>query len=342
MIVTETKQNPDTAGRSGRPGQLPWVTPVLENGGFGIHERQEVQTWTFPGVSRRDHPLLEVLAQCLLIVGAALVYFLVRGQTEGSAALSFANAQRILDLEQSMGIAIEASAQGWILGNRVAVTLANWVYIWGHWPVLTATLFVLHQRRSPHYLMLRNAMFVSGAIGIVVFVMLPVAPPRLLDPSYVDTVTDLSTSYRVFQPPGLVNQYAAMPSLHVGWNLLAGIAIVRSTRRWWLVGLGVLSPLAMSAAVVLTANHYVLDAVAGIVVALVGLVVAQQLWGRFYAPRHSAFSGTPLDLRDQGQVVEDEARELERRPQVFAEAVSLRPRGRRPAQPSYDERPEPR
>ena len=76
-----------------------------------------------------------------------------------------------------------------------------------------------------------------------------------------------------------------MPSLHVGWNLLAGIAIIRSSRTWWMKAIGAAGPVSMTLAVVLTANHYVLDAVVGAVVALVGLVAAQLAWTRIYEPR---------------------------------------------------------
>ncbi|MCP5026559.1 MAG: phosphatase PAP2 family protein [Actinomycetia bacterium] len=272
---------------------------------------------TLPRQMTRHHPALEVVAQFLLILGAAIVYFAVRGITEGSEAESLANARRVLDVEQSMGMAVEATAQSWILDSRLLVTLANWVYIWGHWPVLGTTLFVLHRRRSPQYVLLRNAMFVSGAIGIIVFMTFPVAPPRLLDPVYVDTVSDLSTSYRVFQPPGLVNEFAAMPSLHVGWNLLAGIAIIRSSRSWWARLVGMAGPIVMTMAVVLTANHYALDAVAGAVVALIGLVGAHHLWGRFYEGRMSTDSEVTVDLCDgaegfAGRPAAPEAQRFER------------------------------
>jgi membrane-associated phospholipid phosphatase len=79
----------------------------------------------------------------------------------------------------------------------------------------------------------------------------------------VDTVTVSSHAYRVLQPPMFTNQYAAVPSLHVGWDLLMGLAIAVAARRLWVRLLGVVMPVAMAIAVVLTANHYVVDAIAG-------------------------------------------------------------------------------
>jgi membrane-associated phospholipid phosphatase len=95
----------------------------------------------------------------------------------------------------------------------------------------------------------------------------------LVDLVLIDTVTEKSSSYRALQPPGLLNKYAAMPSLHFGWNLLVGVVIVRVTRRTLVRVFAVALPIAMAFAVVMTANHYVLDVIAGGIVALVGLAL---------------------------------------------------------------------
>ena len=87
----------------------------------------------------------------------------------------------------------------------------------------------------------------------------------------MDTVSEFSNSYRILQPPSLVNQYAAVPSLHVGWNLLIGITIFTSTDRRWLKAIGVIIPILMAISVVVTANHFVIDGFLGAIVALFGL-----------------------------------------------------------------------
>jgi PAP2 superfamily len=87
------------------------------------------------------------------------------------------------------------------------VTLANWVHIWGHWPVIAAVAIALYRWNRPGYALLRNAVFISGAIGFLFFALLPVAPPRLLEVGLVDTVLERSTAYRALQPPELTNQY---------------------------------------------------------------------------------------------------------------------------------------
>jgi hypothetical protein len=211
-----------------------------------------------------------VLSQTGLVTAAVFVYFGVRGLTVGSVEAAEEHAQTIVDVERGLGIAVEGVLQRPFDEPGMLQTLANWVYIWGHWPVIVGTMLWLAFRHTDHLLRLRDAMIVSGAIGMLIFVSYPVAPPRLVDLGLVDTVTETSTAYRVLQPPAFVNQYAAMPSLHAGWDLLVGIAIVTASTSVVLRVLGYLMPLLMTISVVVTANHYVLDVVAGVALVLIG------------------------------------------------------------------------
>lgn len=214
----------------------------------------------------------------LALVGCAIfLYFFVRGLTEAGVDDATVHAEQILRFERALGLDIELAAQQYVVDHRWLVTGANWVYMWGHWPIIIATLVWLGVSRPAGYRCLRNAMFVSGGIGLIVFALYPVAPPRLIDRPFIDTVTELSYSYRVLQPPALVNKFAAVPSLHVGWNFLVAVFVWRHARRRVIRWSGVLSPVLMTIAVVLTANHYVFDAAAGIVVAVVGLKVSDRL-----------------------------------------------------------------
>ena len=218
-----------------------------------------------------------LLLQFALVFGAAVAYFLVRDLTEGAVLTAEENAERVMSVERVLHLDWEGAIQGWIIDHDWLVDLANWVYIYGHWPVIGITLVFLFLRVPDEYRLLRNAMFISGAIGLVVFAAFPVAPPRLGILDLADTVTERSSSYRTFQPPGLINRYAAMPSLHFGWNLLVGIVIWRVTANRWLRAAAVALPVLMCVAVVATANHYVIDVAAGAVVALGGLAGALAL-----------------------------------------------------------------
>ena len=138
--------------------------------------------------------------------------------------------------------------------------------------MIAATLVWLVLRHPDAYALYRNGLLLSGAVGLVIFTLYPMAPPRFMDAyGFVDTITLHSNSYRVLQPPSLVNQYAAMPSPHCGWDLLMGFAIARHAPRR-LRWIGYVLPVVMVSAVVLTANHYILDAVMGM------LLVGASLW----------------------------------------------------------------
>jgi PAP2 superfamily len=217
-----------------------------------------------------------IARQLVLVLGAVVAYFGVRGLTQGAVDVAHRHARWVLDLEQSVGIAFEDEIQRIAAHSDAVVTLGNWVYIWLHWPVIIATLLWLAIAHRDEYFELRNSMFISGAIGLVIFATFPVAPPRLVGLEYVDTVTLRSYSYRVLQPPAFVNAFAAVPSLHFGWNLLVGLVWFRLGRPPWSKVAGVAMPLAMAWAVVVTANHWIFDVVTGGAVALAGLVIERE------------------------------------------------------------------
>ena len=215
-----------------------------------------------------------LVVEVMLVIAAVIAYFGVRNLTQGDRVVADANADRIVSLERALHIDGEGRLQDLIIPHDRLVDVANWVYIYGHWPVIGITLVWLVLRVPGEYRILRNAMFISGGIGLAIFALFPVAPPRLGVLELVDTVTQRSESYRALQPPGLINRYAAVPSLHFGWNLVVGIIIWRATTSRALRLLAVLMPIAMGFAVVATANHYVVDIAAGAAVALIGLACA--------------------------------------------------------------------
>lgn len=211
--------------------------------------------------------------QIVLVALAALAYFGVRGLTQSEVATAFKHADDVIGAEKAIGLSWEASLQNLIIDHAWLVSVVNWIYVYGHWPVVIGVLIWLFIKQREAFLTLRDAMFISGAIGLVVFMAFPTAPPRLVELGLLDTVTDRSSSYRALQPPGLINKYAAMPSLHFGWNLLVGVVLVRVSRRRMVQVFAIGLPIAMAFAVVATANHYVLDVPAGGVVALIGLAL---------------------------------------------------------------------
>ena len=222
-------------------------------------------------VSPRRHDWRAVPRELAVVGGGAVLYFGVRGLTEGDVAAANRHARQLVELEQALGIHAEEAVQEPVARSDTLTAVMNWIYIWGHWPVIIATLLWLLLSHPTVYARTRDAMLLSGAVGMVIFALWPVAPPRLADLGLVDTVTEYSRSYRVLQPPAFTNQYAAMPSLHVGWDLLIGLAIVVAASRLWVRVIGGLLPMLMGWAVVATANHFVLDAAVGVLLVLVSL-----------------------------------------------------------------------
>jgi hypothetical protein len=114
-----------------------------------------------------------------LVLAGLLVYFGVRAATSDQAALAEAHARSLVHFEGTLGMAREGDLQELILDHHALVTLANWVYIWGHWPLIAVSAAWLFRHRPGAYRHMRTAIFASGAIGMMIFLAYPVAPPRL-------------------------------------------------------------------------------------------------------------------------------------------------------------------
>lgn len=246
--------------------------------------------------------LPDPLVQMMLIGICILLYFGVRGLTEGTVEGAILHAGKLMDLERAVGLDLEHGLQRPVLDHPMLRNVANWIYIWGHWPVIAACSLWLYRCRHASYIRLRDAFFISGAIGLLIFASYPVAPPRLAGLGYIDTVTQHSHAYRVLQPPGLVNRYAALPSLHAGWNLILGVAMFRATRTRAVRTTAVLLPAAMAWAVVATANHFVIDAIAGAGLALFGWWAA----GRWPLRRLIADRAERIERAEQVVAIADE------------------------------------
>jgi hypothetical protein len=261
-----------------------------------------VAALTVLGFTLRLHPTrrLAFLREAVIIISAYFIYFLIRSLTEGRADEAIQRALALEDVERWLGIGVEAAVQGLIIEHDWLVALANWIYIGLHWPLIAAIALWLYHEHTERYFTYRNAILLSGLVGLIIFATLPMAPPRLADPELIDTVVERSNSYRLMQPPALTNQYAAMPSLHLGWNLLMSIALVRESRHVLLQVIGWGTPVLMFLAMVMTANHYVLDGVAGAAIVVVALLAIDRLFPWIRAWR--AQRGLTVNL----QVIEED------------------------------------
>ncbi len=242
--------------------------------------------WPPPLLPLPQGRVTRFLFELALVLPAYFAYHLVRGAVNGRVDVAFTNADGLIRLERSLGLFWEIQLQGLILSHQFLIDFFNGVYIWGHIPVVGALAIWVFAFRREWFARYRNAFLISGAVGLIFFITLPVAPPRfIVDAGFVDTVTLHSSAYRVLQPPAFVNQYAALPSLHFGWNLLVGLAVFQTTRAWYTKAFGLAMPLLALAGIILTGNHYILDAVLGGAVALAALWVATLLHRRFEGTR---------------------------------------------------------
>lgn len=222
----------------------------------------------------------------LSVVGVAfLLYFLVRGSVVDRTGEAFHRAIRIIDLEQKWGFFWELELQTLIMGSRALVQFFNGIYFWLDFPLIVVVGLWLYFWHRHQYTITRDAILASGAIALVIYHLFPVAPPRLLPGfGFVDTVAVFSNlSYQAQSTQPFVNPYAAVPSLHVGWAVLLMLGIMGVTRSKAIWFLAALVPVSQTAASVLTGNHFIFDAVIGLVVALMGLVVAIMLQRFGYA-----------------------------------------------------------
>jgi hypothetical protein len=212
-----------------------------------------------PGDTARP-PLVREL---LLVAGLFLVYKFGRQLATGHTAEAFHDAHRVWGWERALHLPGEGSVQSLLLHGDTFVHIANTYYAAVHFPATLAFLVWLYLRRPAHYVWARRVLAALTAAALVLHLVFPLAPPRMLTAAgLVDTARLYGPS--VYGPPQsdhLSNQFAAMPSLHFGWALMVATGLIVATRSR-LRGLWLLHPLVTLLVIVGTANHYWLDAVA--------------------------------------------------------------------------------
>lgn len=210
-----------------------------------------------------------------IALGAYGVYNLVRGLFGGSIAEGRENAADLVSLERSLGLYIEPDAQHAFVHHSLGMPFWNTFYVVSQVVVLPLTLFLVYRYRRPAYAFVRNMAILSWSAGLVVYALLPVAPPRLLASGFTDTVSsqtffDLDSDFiRAFYNP-----VAAMPSLHVGMAPVVAWALIRLTPWMWTRALGWIYPVLIAVDIVVTGNHYVLDIAGGLAVVLPAAALA--------------------------------------------------------------------
>ena len=232
------------------------------------------QWWpaTLDGMTWRRHPLRELG----LLAGLYVAYSAARMLGDSDVAGAVANAEALLRVEAFLHIDVEMWANRALQDVPLLALVASYWYAALHYLVTPAVLVAAYRRLPHRYRQVRSTLVAGSALGLVGFTLLPMAPPRML-PGYVDTLASTSGSgwwgTDASAPKGLgslTNELAAMPSLHVGWALWCAWVVLLLSRTTWVRGLAVAYGAGTALVVVATANHYLLDAVAGAAVMVAG------------------------------------------------------------------------
>ncbi|MPY54049.1 phosphatase PAP2 family protein [Streptomyces acidicola] len=215
-----------------------------------------------------------LVRELLLVAGLFLVYKFGRLLANGHTGEAFRNAGRVWDWERALRLPDEAGVQSVLLHGDGLAQLANSYYAVVHFPATAAFLVWLYLRRPSHYVWARRVLAAVTAAALLLHLVFPLAPPRLLDGTgLVDTGQVYGPTVYSAAPAtdSMANQFAAMPSLHFGWALMVAIGLIAATRSRWR-WLWLLHPLVTLLVIVGTANHYWLDAAGA--AALLGLALA--------------------------------------------------------------------
>ena len=251
--------------------------------------------------------------EALIVLGFYVAYSLVRNQF-GSALVTgtqipieaFVNAMRIIRIERALGLYHEESVQDWFEGFPTFLQVMNTYYGLAHFLVTLGVFIALFMRHPAVFALWRNTLAFTTALALVGFALFPVMPPRLLDApcppvaeggacirselrtsndarnfGFVDTIDVHGGPWSFDEGPGkaVSNQYAAMPSLHIGWATWCVFALYPFVRRRAARLALLLYPAVTLFAIVVTGNHFWLDGVGGIAVFVAGRVLGGRLHG---------------------------------------------------------------
>jgi hypothetical protein len=222
-------------------------------------------------VSRRP-PFVREIA---LAVVAYLIYEAARLLTAGSYPSALAHAQQVIALERDVNLDVEGTIQRAFLDSPM-VTVLNYVYLAAQNLVLPASLVLLYRVNRSVYTTLRNTLLATWLLALPVYALFPAAPPRLAGLGIADTVSDGSPlKMEGGATTTLVNQFAAVPSLHVGFAFAIGIALAAALRSPALRFAALLWGPLVLLSVVATGNHFVFDALAGLLITAAGYGAAR-------------------------------------------------------------------
>jgi membrane-associated phospholipid phosphatase len=218
--------------------------------------------------------------QLAIWFGFIFAYQVARGIADRNPARAFWNGWRVVTFEQNTTHHLwELTAQRIAHSSSWLLTASAWTYWNSEFTVVGLAILWVYLRRHEHFSRFRNTVLLANAIGLIGYVLWPTAPPRVFNSLGFQDALDGMGSLN--HGSGLVslaaNPYAAMPSLHAADALIVSVILVAACRRWWAKALWAIWPVWVWFCVMATANHFLLDVVAGIGVAILSLLAVKYL-----------------------------------------------------------------
>ncbi|MEU3776551.1 phosphatase PAP2 family protein [Streptomyces sp. NPDC032472] len=233
----------------------------------------------------------------VLLIGVSYwTYSLIRNAVPEQKAAALANADWLWGLEHSLGIAVEKTVNHAVNSVTWLIVGMNYYYATLHFVVTLGVLAWIYRFHPGRYAAARLVLFATTGVALVGYYLFPLAPPRLMNGGgFVDTVLVHHTwgSMASGNLKHMSNQYAAMPSMHIGWSLWCGLTMYAVARAPWARILGLLYPTATLVVIVSTANHFWLDAAGGMLCLAFGYSVSRAWYGSLphRLPRHPLATG---------------------------------------------------
>jgi membrane-associated phospholipid phosphatase len=220
--------------------------------------------------------------QILILVGVDVAYELVRGIADGERAVAIAHGAQVIQFEQSTHTFFEPSLQAFFLPAHWLIDVANQIYVNAQFSIAIGFLIWLYLFRNESYYFVRNMFVVAMGLALIGYTLFPTAPPRMFpDHGFLDTLTDFSNiNHDSAIAKIFINPYAAVPSMHCAFALMIGGTGFLVCRHWYSKALWAFWPPLIAWVVIVTANHYWVDAVLGWGVAIGAALIAQWALGR--------------------------------------------------------------
>ncbi|MFI8516658.1 phosphatase PAP2 family protein [Streptomyces sp. NPDC085481] len=240
--------------------------------------------------------------EILLIAVSYWTYSLIRNAVPEQKAQALQNADWIWQVESSLGLAFEHAVNHAVNSVTWLIVSMNYYYATLHFVVTIGVLVWLYRWQPGRYAGFRTVLFATTGVALVGYYLYPLAPPRLMNgQNFVDTVLVHHTwgSMASGNLKHMSNQYAAMPSMHIGWSLWCGLTIFLLAKAPWARILGLLYPAATLVVIVATANHFWLDAVGGMICLAFGFGISY-VWNGSRLPHKLPRLVEPATARGHG------------------------------------------